>query len=133
MCEKYPDMFCIVPVFYVPCAAENLPGDMELEKWRTSKIIYVWFFVNKAKVPNKKIFLNPLTAPAATRYSVEPRQWSELKYELYRGELRMEAYITFLAELAATNSLVINFFGGLQPCASSLVSNPTAIHFLSIE
>ena len=121
LCEKYPDVFYIVPSFYMPCSAEHQPGDPELEKWRTSKIIYVWFFIHKGKMPKRKVFLNPLTAPDASRYSVDPRQWSELKYELFRGELRMETYLTFLAELTATNSLVINFFGGLKPCAASLV------------
>lgn len=71
----------------------------------------------RENVEEKKF--NLLTTQDSAKYFVDPRQYLELKYELYKEKLQIESYLTFLAELTATNSFVINFFGGLKPCTSS--------------
>ena len=54
---------------------------------------------------------------------VSPKQWSELTYEMSRGELRMETYLMFLSHLGCSGAVAINFFGGLKPIAAALVSS----------
>jgi len=64
------------------------------------------------------------------------KQWSELSYEVSRGELRMEVYLTFLEHLGCAGAVVINFFGGLKPIAAALVSfvhNSIVFYFFVLD
>jgi len=106
-----------------------MPASKEVENRRASPALYVDFFT--AKTLNKfKTFPCPMMPPQTSRYEVNAKQWSELSYEVSRGELRMEVYLTFLRNLGCAGAVVINFFGGLKPIAASLVSLlPNAIVF----
>lgn len=119
--RRHPDTFVNVPSFYFPCPAEDLPPHKEVEKWRTSPVLYVDFLTCEKKIPRWKMFPCPMQAPASRRYEVQPKQWSELSYEVSRGELRMESYLEFLRLLGSSGGVTINFFGGLKPIAASLV------------
>lgn len=74
LCDKHPKMFYIVLAFYMSCSAKHHLGDSKLEKWRTCKVIYMWFFVNKEKMPKRKVFFNPLTTPDSSRCFIDPKQ-----------------------------------------------------------
>ena len=121
LCRRYPDTFVNVPSFYFPCPAEDLPPCKEVDSKRTNPALYVDFLTTKF-LPRFKVFPCPMLAPGSRRYEVNPKQWSELSYEVSRGELRMETYLTFLSHLGCSGAVVINFFGGLKPIAAALVS-----------
>lgn len=120
--RRHPETFLNVPSFYFPCPAEDLPPYKEVESKRTSPALYVDFLTCTRIFPRHKVFPCPMLAPQARRYEVNPKQWSELTYEVSRGELRMETYLTFLSHMGCSGGVVINFFGGLKPIAASLVS-----------
>ena len=119
--RRHPDTFITVPSFYFPCPAEDLPLCKDVDSKRTSPALYVDFFTSK-NLPKFKMFPCPMIAPPTQRYTVNPKQWSEMSYEVSRGELRMETYLTFLSHLGCSGAVVINFFGGLKPIAAALVS-----------
>lgn len=64
------------------------------------------------------------------RYEANPKQWSELSYEVSRGELRMEAYLIFLNHMGCLGRVVKNFFGGLKPIVAALVNSSQHSIFL---
>ena len=119
--RKHPQTFLNVPSFYLPCHAEHYPFNKEVDTKRESPVIYVDFFTCPGILPHHKIFRCPMIAPVTRRYNVNPKEWSELKYEVNRGELRMEVYLSFLSFLGSTGGVVINIFGGLKPIAAALV------------
>jgi len=120
--QRHPDTFINVPSFYFPYPAEDMPHCKEIENKRTSLALYVDFLTTK-HLPKFKVFPCPMLAPQSQRYEVNPKQWSELSYEVSRGELRMETYLMFLSHLGCSGAAVINFFGGLKPIAAALVSS----------
>ena len=120
--RRHPDTFLNIPSFYFPCPAEDLPPHKEVESRRTSPALYVDFLTCQNFFPRHKMFPCPMLSPLGRRYEVNPKQWSELSYEVSRGELRMETYLTFLSHMGLSGAVVINFFGGLKPIAASLVS-----------
>lgn len=120
--RRHPDTFLNIPSFYFPCNAEDLPPYKEVESRRSSPALYVDFLTCTKICPRQKLFPCPMLAPDAPRYKVNPKLWSELNYEVSRGELRMETYLTFLHNMGLSGAVVINFFGGLKPIAASLVS-----------
>ena len=121
--HRHPDTFQRVPSFYYPCPAEDMPRDKEIESKRTSDTIYVDFFICTKIFPRWKVFQNPMLAPDSRRYTVKPKDWSELSYEVNRGELRMESYIMFLSFMGSSGGMVLSFFGGLKPIAASLMND----------
>lgn len=122
LCRRHPDMFINVPSFYIPCAAEDQPLCKEVDSKRTSPALYVNFLTTKC-LPRFKVFPCPMVAPDSRRYTTTPKDWYELKYEVSRGELRMESYLAFLSHMGCSGAVVINFFGGLKPIAAALVSS----------
>lgn len=121
--RRHPDTFQIVPSFYFPCPAEDLPCDKEIESRRTSNAIYVDYFTCTKVLPRWKVFQCPLLAPDSRRYTTKPKDWSELSFEVNRGELRMEVYIQFLSFMGSAGGMVMNFFGGLKPIAAALMND----------
>ena len=119
--RKHPQTFLNIPSVYLPCHAENYPFYKEVDCKRESPMIYVDFLTCPSILPGHKIFRCPMMPPEARRYNVNPKEWSELSYEVTRGELRMEVYLSFLSFLGSTGGVVINLFGGLKPIAAALV------------
>lgn len=129
--ERHPDTYLTVPALYVPCVAEDIPEDPELSKWRDLPSLHVFFFVNKKK-PQKKL-PSVFLPPDLPRYTVHKGEWSELGYELYRGELRMQAYLSFLAGRCLNGNIIVNFFGGLKPSTVALVSSYRSTETIFLE
>ena len=125
--RRHPDMFQIIPSFYFPCPAKDLPSDKEIESKRTSPALYVDYLTCKQILPRWKVFPCPMLAPDSRRYSVNPKEWSELTYEVSRDELRMEVYISFLSFMGGPGAMVLILFGGLKPIAAALVSSLIAM------
>jgi hypothetical protein len=123
--RKHPETFLNVPSVYLPCHADDQPLNKEVESKRSSPLIYVDFLTCPSIFPKHKFFQCPMTAPVTRRYNVIPKEWSELSYEVNRGELRMEVYISFFSYLGSSGGVVINLFGGLKPIAAALVSSIT--------
>ena len=80
--RKHPDMFLNVPSVYLPCPAEDLPSHKEVNNKRTSPLLYVDFLTCSGIFPRHKVFPCPMLAPSSQRYSVNPKHWSELSYEV---------------------------------------------------
>jgi hypothetical protein len=120
--RRHPDTFLNIPSFYFPCRAEDLPYHKEVDSKRTAPAIYVDFFTCPGVLAKQKVFQCPIAAPPSGRYEVHPKQWSELSYEVSRGELRMESYLSFLRDIASSGGVIVNLFGGLKPIAAALVS-----------
>ena len=120
--RRHTDTFQIIPSFYFPCPAEDLPSYEEIESKRTSPALYIDYLICTKILPRWKVFSCPMIAPNLPRYKVKPKDWSELTYEVNRGELRMEVYISFLSFIGSAGSMVLNLFGGLKPIAAALVS-----------
>ena len=119
--RRHPDTFQIVPSFYFPCPAEDLPYDKEIESKRTSNAIYVDYFTCTKLLPRWKVFRCPMLPPDSRRYTVKPKEWCETSFELNRGELRMEVYLSFLDLMGSAGGMVLSFFGGLKPIAAALM------------
>ena len=120
--RKHPETFLNVPSFYFPCPAEDMPLYKEVDNKRIFPVLYVDFLTCSNIFPRHKVLPCPMLAPSSRRYEVNPNQWSELSYEVNRGELRMETYLSFLSHIGSSGGVVINFFGGLKPIAAALVS-----------
>jgi hypothetical protein len=128
--RKHPETFLNVPSVYLPCPAEDLPVHKEIDSKRTSPLLYVNFLTCPHVFPRHKVFPCPMWAPSSRRYTVNPKQWSELTYEVNRGELRMEAYLEFLRQIGISGGVVLNIFGGLKPIAASLMSDYNVFSYM---
>ena len=121
--SRHPDTYVTMPSYYTPCPAEDLPEVADFQKWRDNPVIHIWFVVNK-NLPQSCKLPAPFAPPDFPRYFVKKNLWSERSYEMFRGELRMEAYFNFLDARGGRGKLFVNFFGGLKPCAAALVGLP---------
>ena len=121
--RKHPETFLNVPWVYLPCPAKDLPYYKEVDSKRSSPLLYVDFLTCSCIFPCHKVFPCPMLALSSRRYFVNPKQWSELSYELNRGELRMETYLSFLNHLGSLGGVIINIFGGLKPIVASYMSD----------
>lgn len=65
----------------------------------------------------------PMLAHSSRRYAMNPKQWSELSYEVTQGKLRMGTYLSNSSHLGSSGRVVINIFGGLNPIVAALMSN----------
>ena len=130
LCRKHPETFINVPSVYLPCPAEDLPVQKEVDSKRSSPFLYVDFLTCSATFPRHKVFKCPMLAPDTRRYTVKLQQWTEQKYEVNRGELRMETYFEFLKNLGTLGGVVINIFGGLKPIAAALMKELNVFSYM---
>ena len=121
--KRHPDTFQVIPSFYFPCPSEDIPGDKDIDAKRTNPALYIDHLIVPGIFPRWKVFPCPMIAPGSSRYQVKPKDWSELTYEVNRGELRMEVYISFLSYMGSAGGMVLSLFGGLKPIAAALVSS----------
>lgn len=131
--RKHPETFINVPSVYLPCPAEDLPVNKEVDSKRSSPFLYVDFLTCSPVFPRGTMFQCPMMAPESLRYSVKPALWSETTYEVNRGELRMETYICFLDQLPIAGGVVVNLFGGLKPIAAALMSNLNVFSYMDTK
>jgi hypothetical protein len=120
--RRHPNTFVIVPSFYFPCPAEEIADPKEIDGKRQTPALYIDHLIVPDKFPRWKVIACPMLAPDSRRYKVKPKDWSELTYEVNRGELRMEVYIKFLEYMGSAGGMVLNLFGGLKPVAAALAS-----------
>ena len=64
---------------------------------------------------------------------MNPKQWSELSYEVNPGELLMETYLLFLNHLGNSGGVIINIFGRLKPIAATLMSDFNVFSYMDFS
>ena len=107
-----------------------MPRDKEIDSKRSSSAIYVDYFVCPKVLPKWKVFQCPMIADDVPRYKANPKDWSELSFEVNRGKLRMEVYIKFLSFSGSPGGMVLNFFGGLKPIAAALMHDFNVFNYM---
>jgi hypothetical protein len=83
-------------------------------------------FLQNPELPMVRLIPDEFKAPDTTVYT-KPRAYDELQYRLYRGELRMEFYLSLMKLFTIAGSNIFSVYAGSKITCAAVVRTHDSI------